>query len=193
MENILPLIKSRHSCVVFQQKPVEPEKIRRLLEAARWAPSAMNHQPWNFIVVQQPEILRKVTQTQHPTNFWVKTAPLIIAIVSAPTVDTILNGREYYLYDCGLAAMNLTLQAESENLTTHHLLAFAEDRLKQVLLLPQQLQIVILIAVGYENKSASLIDKVHKKLRELLIKSRSRKPLSQIAHLNYWGAPWKLD
>ncbi len=191
-QQLLSLIKSRHSGVAFEQKLVAIEKISIILEAARWAPSARNSQPWQFIVIQDKYFLEQTKTTLHPTNFWAKKAPLFIAVISSPSQDSLFNNKQYYLYDCGLAVMNLCLQAQSEGLTTHQLAAYDEDKLKQILQIPQNLQIVILIAVGYEKKSTSLLDKIHLFIRKKLINSRSRKTLSELVYLNTWGNNWKI-
>lgn len=183
---ILPEIRARRSIITFAERPVEEEGLRAILEAARLAPSALNKQPWRFVVIRDRAIKERVSETFLPLHGWAKQAPVVIALVSRAQDDISRNGRDYYLYDCGLAAMSLVLEAEHQGLKTHQFISFHEERLKEILGIPADYDVLVLIAVGYEAEEAGLTAKVAAKLRAKLVRSRARKELTKIAFWDGW-------
>ena len=154
----LELIEKRQSDRKYIDQKVEREKIERCLEAARLAPSASNSQPWSFVVVDDPELKKKVAaKTIGPLksfNNFVPQAPVILAIVmEKPKVITELGGRikqkEYPLIDIGIAAEHFCLQATEEGLGTCMLGWFDEKSIKNLLNVPEQKSISLLITMGY--------------------------------------------
>ncbi len=196
---ILPQIKNRVSPLIFQDKLVEQKKLDAILEAARWAPSSYNHQPWRYMVVNEPELLEKTRRALAAGNFWAKQAPILIVVLSKPEFDDSVDGKEYYLYDTGQSVMSLILEAEHQGLATHQMLGFNELVLKQEFKIPDQWRVLVVIALGYEGGIETYKGGVIKKfgmqaftkLRERLANPRARKPLSEIASFNefnfwYW-------
>lgn len=154
----LELIEKRQSDRKYIDKEVEKEKLERCLEGARIAPSASNSQPWTFVVIDDVELKNKVAKrTVGPLkafNGFVKQAPVVIAIVQEkPKKITEWGGRiknkEYPLIDIGIAAEHFCLQAAEDGLGTCMLGWFNEKEIKNLLNVPENKNIPLLITVGY--------------------------------------------
>jgi nitroreductase len=175
--SFLELITQRQSVRKYTSKPVEPEKLHRCLKAARLAPSASNSQPWRFIVVNEPELVQKVAkETAGPLatfNNFVAEAPVIVAIViekmkTVTQVGAYLKDREYALIDIGIAAEHFCLQAAEEGLGTCMLGWFNEKPIKQLLNIPKNKRIGLLITLGYAPEDYTLREKRRKGMEEVV-------------------------
>ena len=144
-------IRERHSPLIFQDKPVEQEKIQAVLEAGRWAPSSYNHQPWRYLVINDSAALTQAHKGLAAGNFWAKQAPVLVVVVSHPGLDDEIDGKQYYLYDSGQSVMSLVIEAVHQGLATHQMLGFSERVLKQEFKIPDQWRILVVIALGYEG------------------------------------------
>lgn len=180
-----PLLLARRSLRALDPtRPVPPEVITRLLEAARWAPSSGNTQPWRFVVVRSPDALTRAQQALKRGNqTWATRAPLLIVICGNPEDDSIADGKPYYLFDCGLAAENLILQAIEEGLVVHPMLGWQEEGMRAALEIPEPMRVVVVIAVGYPGRLEDLPEDLQR--REM--SDRTRKPLTELTHYDYWG------
>ena len=154
----LELIEKRQSDRKYTDQKVERDKIERCLEAARLAPSASNSQPWSFVVIDEPELRKKVGNKSigplRSFNNFAPKAPVILAIVmEKPKIITELGGRikekEYPLIDIGIAAEHFCLQATEEGLGSCMLGWFDEKAVKTLLKVPEQKSISLLITIGY--------------------------------------------
>lgn len=175
--NFLSLVNRRQSVRKYSDKPVEEDKLRRCLEAARLAPSASNSQPWKFVVVDDPVLVKKVAgATVGPLssfNNFVPEAPVIVAVVIekmklATQVGAYLKDREYPLIDIGIAAGHFCLQAAEEGLGTCMLGWFDEKTVKELLNIPKDRRIGLLITVGYAPENYRLREKIRKKSEETI-------------------------
>lgn len=151
--------------------------MRRCLEAARLAPSASNSQPWKFIVVNDPELVMKVAkETIGPLstfNNFVPEAPVIIAVVIEKMkvftkIGASIQDREYPLIDIGIAAEHFCLQAAEEGLGTCMLGWFNEKPIKELLKIPKERRIGLLITLGYAPDDYRLREKIRKKPEEMI-------------------------
>ncbi len=173
MENktFLSLVLNRQSVRKYIDRPVEPEKVRRCLEAARLAPSASNSQPWKFIVVDDPELRQKVASaTIGPLstfNTFVPQAPVIVAIVIEKMkvitkIAADMKNRDFPWIDIGIAAEHFCLQAAEDGLGTCMLGWFNEEPIKKLLNIPKNKRIGLLITLGYFPKGYRLRAKSRK-------------------------------
>ena len=169
--NFLSLVNQRQSVRKYTDQPVEEEKLRRCLEAARLAPSASNSQPWKFVVVNHPELVKKVgMETIGPLssfNKFVPEAPVIVAIVIEKMkvltkIGASIQEREYPLIDIGIAAEHFCLQATEEGLGTCMLGWFNEKPIKELLNIPKDRRIGLLITLGYAPEDYKLRQKIRK-------------------------------
>jgi len=157
-KGMLELIKSRQSDRKYSDKHVENEKLERILEAGRIAPSACNAQPWKFIVVTEPELIRKVADAASAKllgmNSFVGQAPVHIVVVrekpnfSSKVGGTIKN-KDYSLIDIGIASENICLQARAEGLGSCMIGWFDENELRNILSVPRSKRIELIITIGY--------------------------------------------
>jgi len=162
------VIKTRRSIRVYKDKEVEPEKLLACLEAARWAPSAGNGQPWEFLVVTDDETRRKLSGVHPYARFLVK-APAILAFIADPT-----KSQRTCSIDASLAAENFMLAAHAMGLGTCWAGVYdtnLETPIKGVLGIPKELRVLCLISVGYPDESPS----------------KDRVPLNQITHWEEYG------
>ncbi len=165
------LVLKRQSDRKYSDKPVEKEKLFKCLEAARLAPSASNSQPWTFVVADEPQLVKNIAKASEGPlksfNNFVKQAPVIVAIVmEKPKVITELGGKikekEYPLIDIGIAAEHFCLQAAELGLGTCMLGWFDEKRAKQLLNVPENRNIPLLITVGYTPEGYKHRKKIRK-------------------------------
>ena len=174
MSEVFEVIEKRRSVRKFMSRPVEKEKIIKIIEAARLSPSASNRQPWRFVVVTDRELLsRVVKESLGVINRWARSAPLIIvgcsvrkSLISHYIGEAII-GVHYHLIDVAIALEHLVLEAGELGLSTCWIGWFNARRLKRILNIPMAWKIVSLIAVGYAHK-------------DLEIRPRKRLPLEKI-------------
>jgi len=165
---IIEIIKSRRSIRKYKQTPVEDEKLNTVLEAARWAPSAGNRQPWEFIVVKDPSIRRKVADIA-PYGGFIAEAPVMIAVVVNPEKDP-----THYIEDGAIATTHILLAAHALDLGTCWVGAFGsayEDDAKRVLGVPPNLRVLSLVSLGYPAEE----------------RTSTRKDLKEIVHYEKYG------
>jgi nitroreductase len=179
------LLRRRWSPRAFADRPVEREKIQSVLEAARWAPSCFNEQPWVFIVAttDRPAEHQKVLSCLVENNqIWAKGAPLLLLTVAKMHFDH--NGRtnRHAYHDVGLAVGNLLVQATALDLAVHQMAGILPDKIRECYALPAGYEAVTGIAVGYQGNANILPDT----LRERELAPRSRKPLREFVFSGSW-------
>ncbi len=168
----MDLVLRRKSVRKYRDETVPRELIDRCLEAARMAPSACNSQPWSFLIVDDPQILDEIVDKAmsgiYRSNAFVKTAPVIIVVMTesmsyVAKVGSMIRSVKYSLIDIGIACDHLILQAHELGLGTCWLGWFNAKALKKVLNLPKSKQIDILISLGYPES-----DRIREKKRKSL-------------------------
>jgi nitroreductase len=157
-QKMLELIVSRQSDRKYSNKPVEKEKVDRIIEAGRMAPSACNSQPWKFIVVNEPELLQKVAEAASAKllgmNSFVGQAPLMFVVIrEQPNFSSKIGGsiknKDYSLIDIGIASENICLQARAEGLGSCMIGWFDEKELRKILGIPRSKRVELIITLGY--------------------------------------------
>ncbi len=176
MNNFLDLVKSRQSDRAFDaSRPVEKEKIERILEAARMAPSACNAQPWHFIVVDEPELKNKLADATASRllniNHFTKQAPVHIVIVEEKVnfssgFGSLVKDKNFAHVDVGIAAAHLTLAAQDEGLGTCILGWFDETKVRKLLNIPSNRRVLLDVVVGYSTQP--LREKKRKPVQEVI-------------------------
>lgn len=184
------LISRRWSPRAYDERPVEPEKIASLFEAARWAPSSSNEQPWRFIVArkQDSQVYDRLFRCLMEGNQrWTHRAPVLILSVAKLTFDDGSPNRHAY-HDVGLAAENLVLQATALGLASHQMAGYHIDKVRAEFAIPSDFDPVAAIAIGYPGDPAVLDDR----LRQREMNPRERSPLSAFVFSGQWGLPATL-
>ena len=179
------IIKHRWSPRAFEDRPVEPAKLRSLFEAARWAASSYNVQPWSFIVATKDDSVnyKKVLDCFVEFNqSWAIKAPVLAISVAHLTFD---DGRpnRHAFHDVGQAAANLAIEATSEGLQIHQMAGLLPDKARQIFAIPEGYEAVAGIALGYPGDPSSLSDQ----LKEREIAPRTRKSLDSFVFTGTWG------
>jgi nitroreductase len=185
---ILDLLRRRWSPRAFADRLVEPEKLRGLLEAARWAPSSYNEQPWSFLVATKddPENFQRLLSCLVEGNqAWAQFAPVLM--ISIARLNFAQNGQpnRHAFHDVGLAAENLVIQAMALDLMVHQMAGFYPDKAREVFRIPPGYEPVAAIAVGYPGEP----DRLPEKLRQRELAPRTRKMLREFVFGGEWGRP----
>jgi nitroreductase len=157
--DVLEAIKGRRSVRAFRsEKNVSEETVEGLIDAARWAPSAGNIQPWEFIIVRNPDIKKRLAEAAFNQSF-LEEAPLVIAVCADENRSSQGYGQRgktlYCIQDTAAAIQNIHLTAHSLGLGTCWVGAFKEEEASKVLKIPQGIRPVALIPVGYPSKFPS--------------------------------------
>lgn len=180
------VIARRWSPRAFDERPVEQATLKSLFEAARWAPSSNNEQPWRFIVAS------KETSTDYDRLFaclvegnrkWVFRAPVLILSVASLLFEDDGKPNRHALHDTGMAAENFVLQATALGLQAHQMAGFDTQKARETCLIPTGFDPVAMIALGYPGDPAVLPDY----LREREIKPRERQPIGDFVFSIKWG------
>ncbi len=179
------LVRQRWSPRTFADRGLEPEALRSLFEAAQWAPSAFNEQPWAFIVATRdlPEAFERLLGCLVPGNqSWAKQAPVLMLTAAKLAFERNGKPNRHAFHDLGLAVAQLTLQATSLGLGVHQMAGIDGGKVRQTYGIPEDWEPVTAIAVGYFGDPASLPEGVRQ--RELA--ARSRKPLAELVFAEGW-------
>jgi nitroreductase len=145
----LDLAKKRYSCRNYAPDPVEPGKLDLVLEAGRIAPSAVNFQPWHFIVIREKENLQKIHAAYH--REWFQTAGCVIVICGdhRQSWKRKQNGKDHCDIDVAIAVDHMTLQATELGLATCWICNFDKEKAIEILQLPDHLEPIVFLPLGY--------------------------------------------
>ena len=169
--DIYEAIRIRKSVRSFLDRDIEEDKLQRILEAVRLAPSAKNKQEWRFVVVKDRHKREQLARAAHDQTF-VGEAPVVIACCAETDKHVMRCGLECYPIDVAIAIDHLTLAAVTEGLGTCWIGSFESERVKQILGIPRQIVVVELLPLGYPQDTA--------------IKEKSRLKLSETVHYEKW-------
>ncbi len=181
--SIHPLLAARWSPRAFApDETVSSDQLHSILEAARWAPSSFNEQPWRFVVGtrEEPEFLSALQDLLMEGNSWARAAPVLILSAYTPTSGRDGSRNRVALRDLGAAEENLVLQAFDLGLVTHQMGGFDVERARK--LLPGDLEPGSMIAVGPPGDAEELPDR----LKEREERPRRRRPLDTMVSLGHW-------
>ncbi len=154
---IMPVIQERWSPRAFSEKPIDPLDLKSVLEAARWAPSCFNEQPWRFVVGVGKEGLKAFHEALLPKNaLWAKKAPVMILICAQKVFSQSGKENPYHAFDSGTAWGFLALEAKKRGLMTHAMAGFRKEQLIEALLLPHDWTVIALVAMGYYGEIKDL-------------------------------------
>jgi len=191
---ILEIIRERWSTWAFAETPIPVPVIAALLEAARWAPSSMNEQPWRFVVGDRdrmPDVHAALLEALLPGNAaWAAAAPLLVLVCA----DTIFRARgtvnRFALHDAGQATAMLQLQATAMGLRCHPMGGYDAAKVRRSFGIPDDHETGTLLAVGFPAGPDTLLDDVVR--AKETNPERSRRPLSELVH-GTWGFPPPFD
>lgn len=182
------LIKHRWSPRSFENRPVEHAKLRSLFEAARWAASSFNAQPWYYIVAtkDEPEAYKKILDTFVEFNQgWAKGAPVLAISVASHKFPHNGEPNRHAFHDVGQATATLAIEATNLGLAVHQMAGLDPEKARKNFGIPEGYEAVAGIAIGYPGDAASLPDQ----LRERELAPRERKALDSFVFDGAWGKP----
>ena len=173
--DVLEAIKNRRSIRAFTDKPVTDNEIEQLIEAARWAPSAGNIQPWEFIIVRDPQIKHGLCEAAFNQTF-IEEAPVVIVVCANPMQSAPRYGSRgmnlYCLQDTAVATQNILLAAHAMELATCWVGAFNEEKAREVLAVPIESRPIAIVPVGHPAEKPRV---------------RPRRELNEIMHRETFG------
>lgn len=171
MMELSDAIQQRFSVRKFKSQPVEKQKLMQILEAGRMAPSAVNYQPWHFIVAEKEILVR--LYSVYPAK-WFQQVPMVIVICSdhSQSWKRGIDGKDSADIDAAIAIDHMTLMATSLGLGTCWICNFNVNRCAEILKLPRNIEPVAILPVGYPNVETP---------------AKQRKNLSEIVHYNQFG------
>jgi nitroreductase len=179
------LIRDRWSPRAFANKPVEPAVLASLFEAARWAPSSNNEQPWAYLVATKDDsenFAKMLTVLVEFNAAWAKEAHVLVIAVSHLNFQNGKANRNAF-YDTGAATALLSVEATARGLAVHQMAGFDPAKAKQVFEIPEDWDPIAAITIGYPGDPSSLPEK----LRDREVAPRTRKPLSEFVMSGRWG------
>jgi nitroreductase len=169
--DVFEAVRTRRSIRKYKDKPVEKEKLIKILEAARLSPSANNDQPWHFIAVTN-EVVRMRLLPAYNRDWFVE-APVIIVACALPSESwSRQDGEEYWKVDAAIAMQSMVLVAHELGLGTCWVAAFKEDKVKEALGIPDEARVIAMTPVGYPAEKKGNVTE--------------RKPAERIIHFDHW-------
>jgi nitroreductase len=166
---VLEAIRKRYSCRIYLDKPIEPEKLEQIFEAARLAPSAKNLQDWRFVVVTDKEKKRKLSEAANNQKFIENAGVIIVACSNSKEV--MRCGQSIGPIDVAIALEHIALQATELGLATCWIGSFYPEKVRPIVEIPKDITIVELMALGYPADS---------------LKFRTREPMNKILFYERW-------
>jgi nitroreductase len=190
VDGVLPVVLARWSARSFADRDVNSADLKKVFEAARWAASSYNEQPWRFLVgTRNSSTHKKIFSTLLGFNQgWAAAAPVLILGVASSKFSHNGSPNAYALYDLGAASAILCLQAAELGLTTHSMAGFDHDTARHAFAIPEDYLLGGVIALGYQGEPSAL---AHQELITLETTPRTRKPLNEFV-LSAWGEPANL-
>jgi nitroreductase len=161
---------------------ITDELVRDLAESAQLAPSCFNNQPWRFVFAHDPEVLKKLHGAMSKSNEWTQAASMIIAVFSREDLDCRIKGRNYYLFDTGMATAFIILRATELGLVAHPIAGYNEGAVKQILGIPEDMQVITLVNVGKHSETIGPL--LTEKQAESEKERPERLPLEKFAFIN---------
>jgi nitroreductase len=185
------LIRNRWSPRSFSSREVSNEDLKTVLDAARWAASSYNEQPWRLFVARKsdPDAYDKILSFLVPANqSWAKTAPVLIIMAAKKTFSHSGAPNYYALHDAGQALAHLFLQSTALGLHAHGMAGFDREKARLELHIPDDFDLAAAVALGYLGSP----DQLSEQQRQSELAKRTRKPLSEIAFGANWNEPLKF-
>ena len=185
------LLAERWSPYAFQDRPVSEADLRSLFEAARWAASSYNEQPWSYLVAtkENPEHFQQLLSCLVEANqIWAKDAPVLALGIASLRFTRNNQDNQAAIHDLGLATGNLVVEATARGICVHQMIGILPDKARDLFNIPEGFEAWTGMAIGYQGDPMTLPDAL--KQRDLV--PRQRKPLVQFVFSGKWGNPSSL-
>ena len=182
---IQEILKRRWSPRAFADRMVESEKLRSLFEAARWAPSSFNEQPWFFIVATKEKLeehARLLSCLVEKNQQWARLAPVLMVSIAKLKFEKTGKPNRHAFHDVGLAMGNMLVEATALGLCVHQMAGFSPEKVREIYGVPEEFEPVAAIALGY----AAEVDVLPDTFREQELGPRTRKPIGSFVFQGNW-------
>jgi len=181
------LMVKRWSPYCFDERPVTDEHLRTLFEAARWAPSSYNEQPWSYLVAKKesPEEFQRLLSCLVEANqVWAKEAPVLAICITSLKFARNDKPNRAAVHDLGLANGNLVLEAAALGLVAHQMIGILPDKAREIYQVPEGHDPMTAVAIGYPGDGRNLPPEI----RQRDMARRPRKTLKEFVFSGRWGA-----
>ncbi len=188
LPEVLEVIRDRWSPRSFSSREVSKEDLKTILDAAHWAASSYNEQPWRFLVARKSdaEAYAKLLSVLVPFNQnWAKTAPVLLIMAAKREFSHNRHPNRYALHDAGAALAHFFLQATALGLHAHGMAGLDIDKARKDLAIPLEYEVAAAAALGYLGSP----DELPEDMRAGELARRTRKPLTEIVFGAHWGQP----
>ena len=183
--NVNEAIETRRAYRALAPVEITEDTVRALAEAARLAASCFNNQPWRFVFVREREVLERLFETLPDGNAWAKASSMIVAVISRADLDCQIMGRDYFLFDSGMATAHMILRATELGLVAHPIAGYSPKKVRGVLGIPDDLTVITLVIVGKHT------DEISDALSEAQAAGEAtrpeRHPFEEFAYLDAYG------
>src|ERR1019366_7965542 len=187
---VLDVIRSRWSPAIYSPQTVEPEKLLSILEAARWAPSSYNAQPWIFLVArkEEPEEFARMLSCLVPGNVaWAQHVPVLMISGAKLQFDHNGSANRHAFHDTGIATGFLMLQAAALGVLAHGMAGFDAAKARELYGIPESHEAVAAIVLGYTGDEQGATEALRKRNQR-----KQRRTLNQFVFAGRWGQPLPL-
>ena len=189
MSTVNKLIQERSSALAFSERKLDRETLEQLFEAARWAASSFNEQPWRFIFALQEntkDFKRILSCLSSYNQAWARKAPLLMITIACSSFAYNEKPNPHAWYDLGQAVSQLALQATDLGLSLHQMAGFDAQKAQKELDIPEPFEAVSAAALGYPGA----IEGLDAEYQERAKTPRTRKNLAEIVFEASWGKAW---
>lgn len=146
--DIMPEIKTRYAVKYFKRQNITREELLPVFEAARYAPSCFNEQPWRYIVGDAPERHDKLAQCLDKGNAWAKEAPVLLLVLAKKPFDLTGKDNAYARFDTGTATGFLQLEAVRRGFAVHCMAGFSAPKARELFAIDERFDIICMVALG---------------------------------------------
>ena len=144
--------------------------IRDFAESAQLSASCFNNQPWRYVFVYEPEMLKKMHEALSSGNEWAQKASMIIVVLGKQEDDCVIHDRIYYRFDIGMATMAIILRATELGLVAHPIAGYSPKKTREILGIPENIDVITLVIVGKHS------DKIDPVLSEKQVEAEKERP-----------------
>lgn len=182
-----PLLAGRRSPWAFSPEPVTEAELAALLEAARWAPSCFNEQPWRFVVARRGEagFVAMLSCLGEKNQRWAKDAAVLALTLAKRTFTRSGKPNRHALHDVGLAVAHMVLEGEALGIAAHQMAGFSAERAREVFGVPEDFDLVTVVALGRPGDPSTLPEDLAARQQA----PRARRPLDELVFESSFGRP----
>ena len=178
-------IETRRAYRALAPVEISDETVRDLAHSASLAASCFNNQPWRFVFVRKPDVLAEMFETLPDGNAWARAASMIVAVISKPDLDCQIMGRDYFLFDSGMATAQMILRATELGLVAHPIAGYSPKKARGVLGVPDDLSVAALVIFGKHTNEIS--DLLSEGQAGSEARRPERRPFEEFAWMDRYG------